>query len=185
MYSNYWQSDWSTLLPLAEFTYNNTPSATTGMTPFFTNKAYHPNIMVHAECKLASTCMQEFVLNLDMLHCQLQENIVNTQCMAPPDFPLGSEAYVCMEFFRITCPSKKLFDQTSGPFKVITQPGSHSYTLCLPNSMCLVHLVFHVLMLEPHTPNTIPSHVQLLPLPKTIGSEEHFEINAICDSAII
>ena len=55
MYCNYWQSDWSTLLPLAEFTYNNTPSATTSITPFFANKGYHPYRMVHAEHKLAST----------------------------------------------------------------------------------------------------------------------------------
>ena len=54
MYCNYQQSDWPTLLPLAEFTYNNTPSTTTGMTLFFTNKGYHPNITVHAKHKLAS-----------------------------------------------------------------------------------------------------------------------------------
>ena len=37
------------LLPLAEFTYNNTPSATTGISPFFTNKGYHPNLTIHPE----------------------------------------------------------------------------------------------------------------------------------------
>ena len=40
-------------------------------------------------------------------------------------------------------------------------------------------------MLEPHTLNTIPSHIQSPPLPKTIDSKEHFEINAIHDSAIV
>ena len=129
MYCSYRQSDWSTLLPLAEFTYNNTLSTTTGMTPLFTNKGYHPNIMVHAKCELTSTCTQEFMLDLDMLHCQLQENIVatqeyqyrytNAQCMALPDFPLGLEAYVCMEFFHVTRLLKKLSDKMPGPFKVI------------------------------------------------------------------
>jgi len=45
-YCNYQQSDWSKLLPLAEFTYNNTPSSTTGMSSFFTNKGYHSNVMI-------------------------------------------------------------------------------------------------------------------------------------------
>src|SRR5467141_2665158 len=54
VYCNYQQGIWSELLPLAEFTYNNTPSATTGITPFFTNKGYHPNLTVHPECNLAS-----------------------------------------------------------------------------------------------------------------------------------
>ena len=40
-------------------------------------------------------------------------------------------------------------------------------------------------MLKPHTLNTIPGHVQSPPLPKTIDGEEHFEINAICDSTIV
>ena len=129
MYCNYQQSDWLTLLPLAEFTYNNTPSTTTGMTPFSMNKGYHPHIMVHAEHKLASTHMQEFALNLDMLHHQLQENIMatqkyqccyaNMQCMVPPNFPLGSEAYVHTEFFHVTHPLKKLSDKMLGPFKVV------------------------------------------------------------------
>src|SRR5882724_2291668 len=34
VYCNYQQDNWSELLPLAEFAYNNTPSATTGITPF-------------------------------------------------------------------------------------------------------------------------------------------------------
>ena len=42
MYCNYHQSNWSTLLPLAEFTYNNTLSTTTGMTPLFANKVTTP-----------------------------------------------------------------------------------------------------------------------------------------------
>jgi len=45
-YCNYQQSDWSKLLPLVEFTYNNTPSSTTGMSPFFANKRYHLNLQV-------------------------------------------------------------------------------------------------------------------------------------------
>ena len=44
IYCNYQQSDWVRLLPLAEFTYNNSPSSTTGVSPFFANKGYHPKV---------------------------------------------------------------------------------------------------------------------------------------------
>src|SRR6266481_8140114 len=54
VYCNYQQDNWSSLLPLVEFMYNNTPSATTGTTPFFANKGYHPNITVYPERDLAS-----------------------------------------------------------------------------------------------------------------------------------
>ena len=43
VYCNYQQDHWSELLLLTEFTYNNAPNATTSTTPFFANKAYHPN----------------------------------------------------------------------------------------------------------------------------------------------
>ena len=49
VYCNYQQDNWSELLPIAEFTYNNAPNAITGVTPFFANNNYHPNISEHPE----------------------------------------------------------------------------------------------------------------------------------------
>ena len=54
VYCNYQQDYWSELLPLAEFAYSNAPNATTGVTPFFANRGYHPNIFIHPERALAS-----------------------------------------------------------------------------------------------------------------------------------
>ena len=116
---------------------------------------------------------------------EYQCRYANMHCMALLNFLLGSEAYICAEFFHVTRLSKKLSDKMLGPFKVVARLGSHSYTLCLPNCMCLVHPVFHILMLEPHTPNTISGRIQSPPPPETIDGEEHFEINAICNSTII
>jgi len=55
VYCNYQQDNWSELLPLAEFAYNNAPSATTGVSPFFANKRYHPNLLVYPEQDIASS----------------------------------------------------------------------------------------------------------------------------------
>src|SRR5260370_29656762 len=46
-YTNYQQDNWALLLPLAEFTYNNAASTTTGISPFFTNKAYHLSLLTN------------------------------------------------------------------------------------------------------------------------------------------
>ena len=80
VYCNYQQDNWSELLPLVKFTYHNTPSATTGITPFFANKGYHPNPMVHPECDLASAHAHDFVTDLDELHQQLGQHIAKAQC---------------------------------------------------------------------------------------------------------
>jgi IS30 family transposase len=71
VYCNYQQDNWSHLLPLAEFAFNNSPSATTGISPFFANKGYHPNLSVHMDRELTSTRAKEFVVDLDELHRQL------------------------------------------------------------------------------------------------------------------
>ena len=45
-YCNYQQDNWSELLTFAEFSYNNTLSTTTGMTPFYGNYGFHPRYTV-------------------------------------------------------------------------------------------------------------------------------------------
>ncbi|KAF8624263.1 hypothetical protein AX17_007178 [Amanita inopinata Kibby_2008] len=75
IFCNYQQDNWSELLPLAEFAYNNAPSATTSISPFFANKGYHPNLTVHPKHDLASQRAHDFAVNLDDLHAMLRENI--------------------------------------------------------------------------------------------------------------
>jgi hypothetical protein len=67
IYCNYQQDNWSELLPLTEFAFNNAPSATTGVSPFFANKGYHPNITIHPEHNLALQCAHQFTVDLDNL----------------------------------------------------------------------------------------------------------------------
>ena len=44
-YVNYQQGDWVTLLPMAQFAYNNGENATTGVSPFYANYGRHPDII--------------------------------------------------------------------------------------------------------------------------------------------
>ena len=71
VYCNYQQDNWFRLLPLMEFAYNNTLSATMMVTPFYANKGYHPNLTIHPEQDLASSWNKEFVTNLNELHQHL------------------------------------------------------------------------------------------------------------------
>ena len=79
IFCNYQQNNWYTLLPLVELTYNNTPSATTGISLFFTNKGYHPNLTVHPKRDLASSCARDLVVNLDELHQELKSTLSEAQ----------------------------------------------------------------------------------------------------------
>ncbi len=78
-YMNHQQDDWSSLLLLAEFTYNNAMNETTGVSPFFANKGYHPSLMVELNVQVSSTGAQHFISDLDNLHSELKWSIAKAQ----------------------------------------------------------------------------------------------------------
>ena len=79
VYCNYQQNNWSELLPLAKFVYNNALSATTSISPFFTNKRYYLNITVHPKHNIASSQAHNFTIDLDELQSTLKAKISVTQ----------------------------------------------------------------------------------------------------------
>jgi len=84
VYCNYQQDNWSKLLSLAEFAYNNSPSTTTGVSPFFANKGYYPNLIVYPEQDIASSYAHDFIVNLDELQSTLKEEIAKAQRQYQP-----------------------------------------------------------------------------------------------------
>ena len=194
IYCNYQQDNWKPLLPLAEFSYNNAPSATTGVSPFFANKGYNPAINIYPEYELVSSHAHKFVTDLSELHEELQKAILLSQehyqiladknQIPPPEFKVGDWAYVKAQFFQTTQPAKKLSEKHLGPYEIINQAGPLSWTLCLPEGMHTIHLVFHVSMLEPSIPNYIPNCTQPPPPPITIDDELEYEISEILDSKL-
>ena len=177
-----------------EFTYNNTPSATTRISPFFTNKGNHLNLTIHPERVLASSCARDLVVNLDELHQELKSAIseaqlqyqgpANAKRSPAPNFTVGEQAFVKAKFFCTTQPSYKLSDKFLGPFEILAKAGTHSFTLRLPDTFRGVHPIFHVSMLEPTFPNEISNRVKSLPPPVDIEGYLEYEISEIVDSKI-
>jgi hypothetical protein len=67
VYINYQRDDWANLLPLAEFTYNNTAHSATQVTPFFANKGFHPKLEVSLT-SVASEDAYHQLVDLQKLH---------------------------------------------------------------------------------------------------------------------
>src|SRR6266446_4219707 len=111
-YMNYQQDNWALLLPLVEFAYNNAASVTMGVSPFFTNKGYHPRLTMDPIAPSSSSEAQCYVMDLDQLHSQLKasiaeaqeryQRVVDHQWIPPPTFKVGDRAYVKAKFFRTT-----------------------------------------------------------------------------------
>ena len=101
-----------------------------------------------------------------------------------PDFKVGDQVYVKAKYFRSTQPSKKLSEKNLGPYAIIAQVGSLSFTLRLLDSMRAVHPVFHVSQLELVFENNIPNQTQPPPPPVEVNGEPEFEISEILDSKV-
>jgi len=179
---------------LVEFTYNNAPSATTRVSPFFANKGYHPNISIYPERDMTSARARDYAVNLESLHQYLREEMANAQLRyqgpadakrtPAPDFKVGEQVYVKAKYFWSTRPSKKLSEKNLGPYTIIAQVGSLSFMLRLPDSMRAVHPVFHVSQLKPAIPNTILDRIQPPPPPVEVDGELEFKIAEILDSKV-
>ena len=186
--------NWSKLLSLVEFAYNNVLSATTDVFPFFANKGYHLNITVHPKCDIAFFQAYNFTIDLNELQSTLKAEIstaqqhyqksADVQHSPAPDFKVGDKVFVKAQFFWTTQPSKKLSKKYLGPYKIISQPSTLSFTLWLLESMHSVHSVFHVSMLEPAMSNTFSERIQLAPTPVIIDRKPKYEISWIVNSKI-
>src|SRR5260221_7451678 len=107
---NYQQDNWVTLLPMAEFAYNNTMNATTGVSPFFANKGYHPEFTADLQVETSLAKAQAFVADLERIQAELKENIAQAQerywknadkhRAEAPELNIGNQAYVKVKFFR-------------------------------------------------------------------------------------
>src|SRR5258705_7222084 len=110
VYTNYQQDDWATLLPMAKFAYNNAMNATTGVSPFFTNKGYHPEFTADPQVETSLAKVQAFMADLECIQAELKENIAQAQernrknvdkhRMEAPKLKIGNQAYVKAKFFR-------------------------------------------------------------------------------------
>src|SRR5260221_13999190 len=134
-YTNYQQDDWATLLPMAEFAYNNATNAMMGVSPFFANKGYHPEFTADPQANTLLAEVQMFMADLECIQVELKENIAQAQeryqknadkhRAETPKLEVSNQAYVKVKFFRTRWPSKKLSEKNLGPFDIIGKPGTH------------------------------------------------------------
>ena len=186
---NYLQYDWYDLLPLAEFTYNNTPHDSTGVTPFFANKGYHP-VLNWEFSKIPNAKVLEVAQDWDSLNKYLREHLkvameratyfANQNRRPTPNWNVGDKVYLNTKNIKTKRPTKKFDWKNYGPFTIIEKVKSHAYKLELPDTMD-IHNVFHVNLLSKEHPDRYPDRTPPPPAPFIVDGEEEFPVEAILD----
>ena len=101
---------------------------------------------MHPEHDLSPAQAREYTVNLESLHQYLHEEMAAAQkrYQGPtdarrspaPDFKVSDQVYVKAKYFRSTQPSKKLSEKNLGPYPIIAQVGTLSFTIHLP-TLCM------------------------------------------------
>ena len=198
IYCDYHQDDWSQLLPLAEFVYNNTKSSSTGMSPFYANYGYHPRatLKILLEKGHENPTAEAYVDHIRRMHEKLQMTLEQAQArykkefdknVAPaPGFKVGDRVWLNRRNIKTTRPSQQLDFRHLGPFEIVDVVGKSkaAFELKLPNHW-RIHPVFHASLLDPYRVNKIEGRKQTTPPPpEIVNGELEYEVEAVLDSRI-
>ncbi len=191
-YINYEQDDWDDWLDLAEFAYNNSRHATTGVTPFFANYGRHPEFTIKPErdgtlltAPMAALHAQKMVDLYDLItnriiQAQLSQAHYYNKNHKPITFKEGDWVWLRTTNIRTRRTCHKLDRKKIGPFQITKVIGTQAYRLVLPNTMA-IHDVFHVSLLEP-AKEPLPGQADQAPEPIFVDGEKEHEVQAIVNS---
>jgi hypothetical protein len=164
-YVNYLQDDWVYWLPLAEFAYNNSAHASTGVTPFYAEKGFHPSIEATVQAIPADGSVPDVpdamarakrLVELRVAIEQRWEEVTPTQQKyadrhtKPREFEVGDKVWLSGKNIRTKRPSKKLDHRFYGPYPVLERVGTQAYRFKFLQQVGSIHDVFYVSLLEPY-----------------------------------
>jgi len=193
IYCNYQQDNWTDLLSIAEFAYNNAFQSSIACSPFYANYGIHPRFHAKPELPAADVpAAKEYAERLKQLHESLIDHVKVAQDTQAQyydakhkrvEYQVGDQVWLLAPNIRTERPSKKLDWKRLGPYPIVQRMGLQAYQLELPSSM-KVHPVFHVSLLDRYNASTIPRRTNLAPPPIVVRGEQEFEVQEVIDSQL-
>ncbi|SGY29992.1 BQ5605_C002g01105 [Microbotryum silenes-dioicae] len=190
-FCDYLQTNWSELLPLAEFAYNNSFHSSIGASPFYVTRGYHPRLEVSLRDSFVTDVpkylqhlrsVQETARKQILQAQETQARFANLKRKPSPPFKIGDQVLLNRKNIQTSRPSSKLDSHKLGPFRIQRIISPAAFKLELPASM-KIHPVFHVSLLEPYQANSLASRCSNPPPPpEIINGEEEYQVEQILDS---
>lgn len=190
-FCGYEQDDWVTLLPFAEFSYNNAESASTKVSPFLANYGFNPSmdydravVPQSNEVSLLDDIkeVQNYLTQELTLAQERYKHFADDRRSVADKLEVGDRAWVSTENIRTTRPMKKLDYQWIGPYKVTRKINDVAFEVALPASI-RIHNVFHSSKLRKYSDKDSPPRARNpTPLPLVIQDQEYHEVERILDS---
>ena len=154
-------TQWARELPMIEFVINNSPSQSTGYTPFYLNYGYHPATpldLIRDSKTTAVEGVNVFTQRLERIsqragqmlqRAQERQKIQADRRRREQVFHVGEQVLLSTEHLQLkNAPVRKLRRRFVGPFFVTRRIGPVAYELELPQTW-RIHPIFHTSLLRP------------------------------------
>jgi hypothetical protein len=187
------QDDWAMWISIAEFAYNDSIHATTGITPFQANQGSDPRsadwpgmALGDGESPMAVDLASK-VLSLQS-ECKRKITAANAyqkeyadKKRLPIPFKVGDQVLVSNRHIKSSRPKKKLDWKYVGPGTILAQIGPSAFRVEVPG-LNNVHPVFHASLLEPYAIRGTIQHPNT-PITDTLRSygDDVYEVDEILD----
>jgi len=196
-YTTYHQNKWDDHLSAAEFAYNNSKQASTGMTPFELDMGQHPATpleiannytKVEAAENLYITWKNNLQIAKDtLLAAQERQTKYANQHRRDETYNIGDQVLLSTtninDDINKNRPTRKLNPKWIGPYTIEEIISPTVYKLTLPKTMKL-HPVFHVSLIKSYK-STDEFEREIPPPPVNINNEEdecdEYEVESILD----
>ena len=197
LFINQWQDDWTDLLPLAEFQYNNHVHASTQHPLFLLDSRHLPRMGFEPDQRSSRVeSVNEFTERMRSTLEEVKSALAKSnddmaryydQRRVPaPEYQPGDKVYLDASNMSTTRPSRKLSHRRLGPFSIERKVGNSAYRLWLPAAMKHIHPIFNMVKLTPAPEDPIARRrAPPQPLLEIVDREEEWVVEEILDSKVI
>jgi len=157
-YCNYEQNDWSEMLAMAEYAYNNSKHSATKISPFYANYRYEPRTNWPTEVQFRNPASELYAHYMNTIHEKLKEKLSEARGnMAKyydkkrrdiPGFKKGEFVMLNGKNIRSKGRCRKLEDKMYGPFEVLHEGHNKRYCKLKLPTKWKIHPVFNISLLE-------------------------------------
>ena len=181
IFIDYHQQTWASLLPLAQYTLNSWPNATTKKAPFELILGYVPKI--HQSIRpFKSPSVEVRLQQLKQAREEAKEALRKAADLVLPTrfepYQKGDKVWLEGRNLTTTHPSTKLAPRRYGPFLITCVVSRTSYQLKLPPQW-KIHDVFHATLLTPYKETALNGQSYQEPVPDLIDGQPEWEVESI------
>ena len=166
-YTNFEQTDWYEMLPMAEYAYNNSVTTATKQSPFYSNYGFHPRTTWPTDHEAKNPASRHYIHCMVGVHSwclmalersrERMSKYYDKKAQPAPQFKVGDLVMLNGRNLKTRRPPRKLDHKLHGPFaitKAITRDLLAGTTVtAVPLDLPVrwrCHNTFHVNLVEPY-----------------------------------